>query len=217
MAKENQASTNQIRAVNIPAIERATGRTWEAWIELFDARDGRDAARPKNVTIARDSLPDDLESPDWWAQGTVIAYEQHIGGRVPGQSATGLFHVGNSPSFDLDRDEAIAAWIAAGGSRTEHLGYEIRIPLTATTARRSFWRRASSAHERSRYRPRPNPRERQPRAVPRRPALFRSHRGVADALEGTPSRALRRGWATAPTCPVSVADRCRRGTGTIGV
>ncbi|MGG5751914.1 hypothetical protein ACQ3I4_04740 [Zafaria sp. Z1313] len=49
-------------------------------------------------------------NPGWWAQGVAVAYEQHTGRRMPGQSCDGSYQVGASRTFNGSMDEARTAW-----------------------------------------------------------------------------------------------------------
>lgn len=139
-ASEHVSGTNRTRAENIPAIERASGREWSAWVSLFEAQGAPTLTHPEIAKIARAALTDDLRNPEWWAQAIAIAYEQHAGLRVPGQSSTGTYRVSASRTLPLDRDAAIEAWATAHGSRSEHLGHAPTEPRTSRTEKRSFWR-----------------------------------------------------------------------------
>ncbi len=140
-AQTQQAENgNGTRAGNIPALERATGRSWEQWLEIFTAQNAKEQDHATIARIARAEMPDDLHNPDWWAQGTAIAYEQHAGLRVPGQSSDGTFRVSASRTLPLDRDAALAAWVDAHGDRSEHLGHASGEVRTSRTDKRSFWR-----------------------------------------------------------------------------
>lgn len=131
---------NRTRAENVPAIERASGRGWGEWVELFDARRAGALGHGEIVRIARSAMPAELQNPDWWAQATAIAYEQHAGLRVPGQSTRGDFRVSASRTLPLDRDAAIEAWAAKHGARAEHLGHAPGPPRPSRTEKRTFWR-----------------------------------------------------------------------------
>lgn len=135
-----QESGNRTRGERVPAIERASRKPWDEWVTLFEAAGAARLPHPEIVRIARAELPADLENPDWWAQGVAIAYEHHAGVRVPGQSSTGTFRVSASRTVPLDRDAAIAAWTAAYGDRSEHLGHAAGEPRPSRTEKRSFWR-----------------------------------------------------------------------------
>src|SRR5690606_6214607 len=63
---------NGTRAGNIPALERATGRSWEQWLEIFTAQNAKEQDHATIARIARAEMPDDLHNPDWWAQGAAI-------------------------------------------------------------------------------------------------------------------------------------------------
>ena len=139
-SSDGSGTSNRTRAENVPAIERATGREWSAWVALFEAQGAPTLEHRAIVKIARAALADDLRNPEWWAQAIAIAYEQHAGMRVPGQSSAGTFGVSASRTLPSDRDAAIDAWKAAHGSRSEHLGHAASAARSSRTEKRSFWR-----------------------------------------------------------------------------
>ncbi len=134
------ASGNATRGERVPAIERASERSWDDWVALFEAKRAATLPHSEIARIARSVLPASLPNPDWWAQGIAIAYEQHAGLRVPGQSTSGTFRVSASRTLPLGRDEAIAAWIAAHGELGEHRGFPAGPARSSRTEKRSFWR-----------------------------------------------------------------------------
>lgn len=133
-------SGNQTRGERIPAIERATRRPWDEWVAYFDSHGARTLEHPAIAKLARPEIPADLEKPDWWAQGVAIAYEQHVGLRVPGQSSTGTFRVSASRTLPVDRDAALGLWAAAHDELPEHLGHRVEDRRSSRTAKRSFRR-----------------------------------------------------------------------------
>ena len=139
MSAAASSASNQTKAENVPAIERASNRSWIDWLALFDAAGAAKLPHPEIARIARAAMPDTLKNPDWWAQGTAIAFEQHVGIRVPGQSSTGEFRVSASRTMSCDRDESIARWIARFASHT-HLGHEAESVRQSRTEKRTFWR-----------------------------------------------------------------------------
>ena len=132
--------TNQTSGERIPAIERATGRPWQDWMDLFTREGAKDLPHPEIAKIARREVPDGVSNPDWWAQSIAIAFEQQLGIRVPGQSSSGDYRVGASRTVELDRDAAIAAWAKLMGTATEHRGYDAVNPRQSRTDKRTFWR-----------------------------------------------------------------------------
>lgn len=135
-----QPSGNLTRGERVPAIERATGRAWDEWLAVFDAAGARTLGHAEIARIAREHVPAELQNPDWWAQGIAIAFEQHVGIRVPGQSSSGTFRVSASRTLPLDRDAAIEAWVAAHGELSSHLGHAAGTPRPSRTDKRTFWR-----------------------------------------------------------------------------
>ena len=130
---------NETKATSISAIERASERSWADWVTLFETEGAAQLTHPEIARIALAALPEQLQNPHWWAQGVAIAFEQHVGLRVPGQSSTGDFRVSASRTMSCDRDEAIARWIARFAGST-HLGHEAQSVRQSRTEKRTFWR-----------------------------------------------------------------------------
>lgn len=135
------AQGNQTKAGNISALERATGRSWADWLDLFDSAGAAKLPHADIARVAREAMPDSLENPDWWAQGAAIAFEQHAGLRVPGQSSAGDFRVSASRTVTFGRDEAIERWTARFGEQS-HRDRGVSSARTSRTEKRSFWRAA---------------------------------------------------------------------------
>lgn len=135
----NQAK-NQTRGESIPGIERATNRSWEDWLSYFESHDAAKLPHPEIAKLARAAVPDTVKNPDWWAQGIAIAFEQHAGLRVPGQSSTGTYRVSASRALDVDRDDAIEAWVASHGEAEDHRGHAVTGARRSRTDKRSFFR-----------------------------------------------------------------------------
>lgn len=131
---------NQTRASNIPAIERATRRRWDEWLTHFESHGAAQLTHADIAKLALSAMPEGIENPEWWAQGVAIAFEQHAGLRVPGQSAAGGFRVSASRTLTMDRDAALAAWTAQHGDDTSHLGFAVSNVRESQTEKRSFVR-----------------------------------------------------------------------------
>lgn len=134
------AEGNRTRGTSIPGIERATGRPWTEWIAYFESHGAKTMTHAEIARLARAAVPDDMQSVEWWAQGVAIAYEQHAGLRVPGQSSTGTFRVSASRTLEADRDAAVEAWAEGPGAAAEHLGHAVGEPRRSRTEKRTFWR-----------------------------------------------------------------------------
>lgn len=81
-------------------------------------------------------MPESVERREWWAQGTAVAYEQHCGLRVPGQSCTGDFQLSTSRTVSADKDAALQAWSELVAAREEFGGVAVAAP-TPRRVRRS--------------------------------------------------------------------------------
>lgn len=130
---------NKTRAGNIPALERASNRSWDEWLSIFEGAGAAKLTHPEIASVALAAMPATLENPEWWAQGAAIAFEQHAGLRVPGQSSTGDYRVGASRTMALTRDEAVERWAGRFGDSAQR-GHELGQVRTSRTEKRTFWR-----------------------------------------------------------------------------
>lgn len=125
------------RPIDVSAIERNTGRTWPQWVALLD---DLGAAELPHKEIAR--RLGDLAPSGWWAQSITVAYEQHIGRRVPGQNCHGEFSTSVTRTLPGTMDDALARWESATANRTDFDGVPVDGEPTVTrTDRWRYWRR----------------------------------------------------------------------------
>lgn len=128
------------KPINTESIEKATGKTWEQWVKDLDARGARDMTHKDLAHQLYDELDGKLDNHGWWAQGITVAYEQHIGKRVPGQLVNGLFEVSVSKTALLPRGESFSRLTQWFESQTELDGQEVLKPRSSQTPKRSSWR-----------------------------------------------------------------------------
>ncbi len=125
------------QSISSEAVERATGKPLSSWISFLDARHAADLPH-KDIAIL---LSNDGDVPGWWAQMLTVAYEQHIGRRVPGQDCTGEFSVSVSKTLSGSMDDALAWWIDLVDGRDEFSDIAItRGPDISETEKWRYWR-----------------------------------------------------------------------------
>ncbi|HEU0012817.1 MAG TPA: SRPBCC domain-containing protein [Longimicrobium sp.] len=76
--------------VSEEAVRAATGRGWDEWEALLDARGAAELPHGRIVALLAGGL---VESA-WWRQTVAVEYERRKGRRQPGQTADGGFQVG---------------------------------------------------------------------------------------------------------------------------
>jgi hypothetical protein len=124
-------------AVSPEAIAKGTGKTWDDWIEFFDAMD---AASLSHKDIAR-KTHEDGGATGWWSQMLTVAYEQHIGRRVAGQDCDGEFSVSVTKTLHADLDGALQWWLDAVEGVEELSGVAITSgPDVNRTDKWRYWR-----------------------------------------------------------------------------
>lgn len=116
-------------------IEGGTGRSWEDWLAWLESIGARELDHKE---IAR-RIKAEARITGWWAQYVTIAYEQHIGRRVPGQDHTGSYQVSVTKTLPGTIDEAMAAWERLAGGETSFGGVAVAgAPRSSATPK---WRR----------------------------------------------------------------------------
>lgn len=130
-----------VQPTNTAAIATATGRPWSEWVELLEEGGARELNHTAIAALARELMPATTERQEWWAQGVAVAYEQHAGLRVPGQSCDGDFQLSTTRTVDGDMDTALGAWDAVVGAREEFGGVPVDGEVsTSSTERWRYWR-----------------------------------------------------------------------------
>jgi hypothetical protein len=125
------------RAQNVKNFEKTTGRSWEDWLKFLE---GIGAASMSHTEIANRVFETGLPS-GWWAQGITVAYEQHIGRRVPGQVGSEQFSTSVTKTLTGSMDDALDRWLRFIGDRSEFDGVAFgRAPKVSRTEKRRFWR-----------------------------------------------------------------------------
>lgn len=128
------------KPINTASIEKATDKPWKQWVKELDQRGARDMTHTELARKLYDELDGQLDNHGWWAQGITVAYEQHIGKRVPGQLANGLFELTVSKSSPKSREELFGRVIEYFESTDELNGHELLNKRSSQTPRRSNWR-----------------------------------------------------------------------------
>ena len=128
------------KPINTDAIEIVTGRPWVAWIEYIDDNDGREMPHAKLSKFIAGSLANEVDNPEWWAQSITVAYEQHIGRRIPGQLANGLFELAISKSIAKPRSVLFGEITKWFDTKSELNGQSPLKPRSTETPKRSNWR-----------------------------------------------------------------------------
>lgn len=130
----------------IESIERATSKTWGEWLDFMDSIDARDLSHHEIATKVLEQLMTTTESPGWWAQSVTVAYEQHIGRRLPGQQPDGTFQTSVSRATKLGMKQLMDAWVEFAASDQEILGMVAGDVRTSGTEKRLSWRAKLQDH-----------------------------------------------------------------------
>ena len=128
------------RPSRVESIERATGRTWSAWLEFMDRIGAHALDHARIAAAVEQDLQGVVDNPAWWAQGVTVAYEQHAGRRVPGQRPDGTFEFNVSKATRLDMHALMEAWVGFAAQDDEVLRFVAEEPRRSGTDKRLYWR-----------------------------------------------------------------------------
>lgn len=129
----------------IQPIERATNRSWDDWLRFMDGIGAKDLNHHQIATKVLYELEGKLDNYAWWAQSVTVAYEQHIGRRIPGQRSDGTFQTSVSKATQLGMKKLMDQWVnfaAQDQDVRELIANEARV---SGTEKRITWR--TKAHD----------------------------------------------------------------------
>jgi len=126
-----------VKPANTEKLLDATGTAWPDWITWLDAKKAFDLPHSE---IAR-LITGAGKADGWWAQTITVAYEQHIGRRLPGQRADGLFNASVSRTLTGAAEELFQAWLVLMERVTDLAGLNRKgAPTTSKTSMGLNWR-----------------------------------------------------------------------------
>ncbi len=124
----------------IAPVERATSRTWDEWLRFMEGIGARDLDHEAIALRVYEELCGTIESVGWWTQSVTVAYEQHIGRRIPGQRSDGTFQMSVSRSTPFGMAELMERWCAFAAADATVCGMVEGGLRVSGTDRRITWR-----------------------------------------------------------------------------
>lgn len=110
-----------IRASDLESIEKKTGKSWEEWVALLHSFNAAELSHAEIVKKLQ--IVSDLDG--WWRQNITVAFEQHIGRRVPGQREDGTFEVSVTKTLNGTMDEVFSVWLELTDGLLEFNGVRV--------------------------------------------------------------------------------------------
>jgi hypothetical protein len=95
----------------IQAVERATNRTWDEWLQYMEGIGAKNLSHHEIASNLLEELDGKIDNIGWWAQSVTVAYEQYIGRRIPGQRPDGTFQTSVSKATKLAMQELMDKWV----------------------------------------------------------------------------------------------------------
>jgi hypothetical protein len=124
----------------IKPIEHATNRTWDAWLAFMNRIDAKSLDHRTIALKVHEELEGKMDNAGWWAQSVAVAYEQHIGRRLPGQRSDGTFEMSVSKATQLGMKELMEAWTTFAAHDKTVLGLITGAVRVGGTDKRLTWR-----------------------------------------------------------------------------
>lgn len=142
------------KAIETKLFQEKTGKTWEEWIELLDKHAAMELTHTEIAHlvykhIVASGVQDDTaanalgrQNPSgWWSQSVTVAYEQHIGRRMPGQRDDGSFEVSISKTLPGTMADAMRWWVSMVGDNKTFNGVQLLgEPRSSVTPVANNWR-----------------------------------------------------------------------------
>ena len=117
-------------------IKRQTGRAWDDWVRVLDARGAASMAHRDIAKIVHQ----EFGVGDWWSQTVTVGYERLKGLRDRGQRRGGAYEVSKSKTFGVPVATLFRAWADAKTRRRWLQGVDVSVrTATAPKSMRLQW------------------------------------------------------------------------------
>ncbi|HLU10218.1 MAG TPA: hypothetical protein VK003_11165 [Oceanobacillus sp.] len=124
----------------IKAVERATNRSWDEWLQFMDGIGAKNLNHHEIATKVLEELEGKVDNLGWWAQSVTVAYEQYIGRRIPGQRPDGTFQTSVSKSTKLGMKALMDQWVTFADGDQEVRALIAADARVSGTEKRITWR-----------------------------------------------------------------------------
>ncbi len=106
LIKKSKQGLSERAGMSDPVVSAKTGRTWEEWVRILDARGARSMV---HGDIAR-YLNEEQGVPGWWAQMVTVGYERIRGLREIGQRRSGEYEANKSKTVPVPLEKLFRAF-----------------------------------------------------------------------------------------------------------
>jgi uncharacterized protein YndB with AHSA1/START domain len=109
----------KLNKISAEAVEKATGKSWDAWVDTIDSFDGDNMTHKE---IARKLFDDKRIISGWWCQMVTVGYEFAKGRRKLGETEGAGYEIGVSKTLPVSREklwellmspEGVGIWLDA--------------------------------------------------------------------------------------------------------
>ena len=109
LIKKSNQDLSERAGMSDPVVSAKTGKTWEEWVRLLDARGARSMVHGDIVRY----LNEELSVPGWWAQMVTVGYERIRGLREIGQRRSGEYAASKSKTVPVPVSKLYRAFTVA--------------------------------------------------------------------------------------------------------
>jgi hypothetical protein len=109
LVKKSKQDLAERAGMTDQAVSAKTGRTWEEWVRLLDARGARSMVHADIALY----LGEELGIPAWWSQMVTVGYERIRGLRDMGQRRSGEYEASKSKTFPVPLRKLFRAFTVA--------------------------------------------------------------------------------------------------------
>jgi hypothetical protein len=106
LVKKSKQGLAERAGMSDEAVAAKTGRSWQEWVRLLDARGARSMIHRDIAAY----LHDEHAVPGWWAQMVTVGYERIRGLRDRGQRRNGAYEASKSKTLPLPLPELYRAF-----------------------------------------------------------------------------------------------------------
>ena len=126
---------------NKKVLETGSGIRWQEWLDFLAPYAELNHTQMAKIVHEKILAIGTSKSPEWWAQGVTVAYEQYIGRRKIGQTCDGLFSVTVTTTRSGTMDEVLVEWTTHNEGLTEYNGLvAVGAPRISKTEKWRYWR-----------------------------------------------------------------------------
>src|SRR5439155_26121746 len=126
-SQESRPNYAAITRMSDEALQRATGCTWQRWVNALDAAQVFKMSHREIAAYIREKY----KTPSWWTQMVTVGYERIRGLREVGQKRTGDYEISKSKTIAVPLGKLYSAF-SSSRARARWLG-DVKLTVSGAT------------------------------------------------------------------------------------